>query len=61
MNTESNNYRSFWANAEEGKKKGSGIGLLIDKEWSKHITRIDKYNAYALRAEFSFRKAKIVV
>ena len=58
---QSQRYKSWWASAEEGKLKGSGVGILIDKKWTEHLTEIQKPNAYSIRATFSFRKTMIVV
>ena len=38
------NFVSFWANANQGKKKGSGVGLLINKQWQKYLGKIDRWN-----------------
>ncbi len=32
-----NNYVGFWTGARENKLKGSGVGLLVNKTWKKHI------------------------
>ncbi|CAG8799630.1 35309_t:CDS:2 [Gigaspora margarita] len=31
-----------WSDADKDKKKSSGVGLLIDKQWKKHIENISK-------------------
>lgn len=30
-------YKGFWANASSDKKKGSGVSLLVSKQWEKHL------------------------
>jgi exonuclease III len=54
-------YNTFWANAEKGKHKGSGVGIWIDNAWHKHLTGIKRPNAYSIRATFSFKKAILTV
>ena len=31
------NIDSFWTSVEKGKSKGSGVGIIISKKWSKYI------------------------
>src|SRR5438128_165555 len=37
---------SFWTNAEKGKSKGSGVGIIVSKKWSKYIRQIKKHISY---------------
>jgi exonuclease III len=60
MELQSQRYSSWWSSAEEGKHKGSGVGLLIDKVWRSHLTEVLRPNAYSIKASFCFRKAKVV-
>src|SRR6185295_8146306 len=30
-------YKGYWTSAMSDKKKGSGIGILIDERWEKHV------------------------
>ncbi|CAG8857428.1 10553_t:CDS:1, partial [Gigaspora margarita] len=34
----------------------SGVGVLVNKKWSKHIGRVVKYRPYLIRIEFFFKK-----
>ena len=52
---------SFWTNAEKGKNKSSGVGILICKNWSKHIGQIRKYSSYLLEVYFFFKQLELVV
>jgi exonuclease III len=61
MKIQSQRYRSWWSSAEETKHKGSGVGILVDKNWANHLTEIQRPNAYSIRVSFRFRKAQIVV
>ncbi|CAG8699771.1 26287_t:CDS:1, partial [Gigaspora rosea] len=38
----------FWTNIEKDKKKGLGVGVLIDRKWAAHITKVQKRNPYSL-------------
>ena len=55
------NYRSFWSNANPDKKKGSGVGLLINSQWERHLEQIDRTNEYMISAKFMFKQAEIIV
>jgi ribonuclease HI/exonuclease III len=54
-------YYSWWSSAEYGKHKGSGVGILVNKIWSRHLIAIRRPNAYSLRATFCFRKIRLIV
>ena len=61
FNIENRTYRSFWTDTEKDKKKGSGVGLLVDQDWSHHMGACKKFNPYLLKAEFYFRKVMLQV
>ena len=52
---------SFWTNAEKEKNKGSGVGILVSKNWSKHIGQIRKHSSYLLEVHFFFKQLELVV
>ncbi len=52
---------SFWSNAEEGKNKGSGVGIIVSDKWAKHIGQIRKHNGYLIEVHFFFKQLEIVV
>jgi len=54
-------YVGIWADAEENKKKGSGVGLIMNKKWEKHLSQVKRNNAYCLEALFIFKKQKIQI
>jgi exonuclease III len=54
-------YRSFWSNANPLKKKGSGVGLLIDQIWEKHLGQIERVNEYMLIATLLFRQLELEI
>ena len=60
MNANIANYKTFWASSEKNKKKGSGVGLIVNKRWEKHLAKVETLEAYLLKASFVFRKTKIV-
>src|SRR5437868_5490897 len=35
-------YVGIWADAEENKKKGSGVGLIMNKKWEKHLSQVKR-------------------
>ena len=55
------NIDSFWTDAEKGKSKGSGIGIIIIQKWSKHIEQVRKYSRYLLEVHFFFKQFELVV
>ncbi|GBB93878.1 hypothetical protein RclHR1_22450001 [Rhizophagus clarus] len=42
-------YTSFWTN-KDNKKKGSGVCIIINKKWEKHIRKINKIDAYYIES-----------
>ena len=61
IKTTQQGYISFWSPREEDKHKGSGVGVLVNKQWSKHIGKVDRYSPYALKIELFFKKTVIQV
>src|SRR5437868_429735 len=55
------NIDSFWTNTEKGKSKGSGVGIIVSKKWSKHIGQIKKHSGYLLEVYFFFKQLELVV
>ncbi|CAG8668049.1 22417_t:CDS:1, partial [Gigaspora rosea] len=60
MEVQRKGYRNYWSSSDQKKHKASGVGLLIDGPWSKHITKIERPSAYALKVSFTFKKAAIL-
>ena len=56
-----NDYLGIWTNAEENKKKGSGIGLIMNKKWEKHLSQVKRSNTYYLEALFVFKRQKVLI
>src|SRR5690242_7457653 len=55
------NYRSFWSSANPNKKKGSGVGLLINKQWERHLGQIERKSEYLIIASFMFKQLELIV
>ena len=55
------NYVGLWTGANENKIKGSGVGLLISKEWEKYIGKVTRLSNYYIDALLMFKKFKLVV
>lgn len=55
------NYKSFWSNADLNKKKGSGVGLLVNQQWEKHLGQIERTNEYMIMATFMFKQLEIII
>ena len=56
-----NNYVGFWTGACENKLKGSGVGLLVNKTWEKHIGRVTRYSNYYIDILIFFKKYKLLI
>ena len=56
-----NNYGSFWVSADENKKKGSGIGIILKRTWEKHVAQVNRYNPYLLELTLRFKRLCIIV
>ena len=54
-------YIGFWTGADRNKIKGSGVGLLISKEWEKHIGKVTRFSNYYIDTLLIFKKYKLVV
>src|SRR5690348_6223146 len=55
------NYRSFWSSASPNKKKGSGVGLFVSKQWEKHLGQIKRRNKYLIIASFIFKQLELII
>jgi exonuclease III len=54
-------YRSFWSDSNTTKKKGSGIGILVEERWERHLGQIDRVNEYMIVANFIFKQLELIV
>ena len=54
-------FRGIWSLASKTKKKGFGVGLLVEEELEKHIGKIERPNEFSLVVHFYFKKYKILV
>src|SRR5437868_2842919 len=55
------NYVGFWTEASKSKIKGSGVGVVISREWEKHIGKVTRFSNYYIDILLMFKKVKIVV
>ena len=61
MNRFVSEYKSFWANAKVDKKKGSGVGILIENKWEKHIGNIERINEFILTVRLYFKQMQLII
>ena len=54
-------YKAFWTKDNIEKRKSSGVGLLVRKEWQTHLTKIIVKDSYALKAVFKFKRTILVI
>ena len=50
-----------WTDSEEKKKKGSGVGLLINNKWERHLSQVKRISAYYIEALFIFKRQKMLI
>jgi hypothetical protein len=43
------------------KKKGSGIGILIDETWKKHVGAVKRYSEYMIKVKLYFKQLVLIV
>ena len=48
-------------NSNPEKRKGSGVGILINEHWEKHLGGIDRTNENIIIASFIFKQLEIVI
>ncbi|CAG8462607.1 26150_t:CDS:2 [Gigaspora rosea] len=54
------NYKRFWLSRDVN-KKSSGAGLLVRKDWKKHLDQVVRYNEFMIKAVFYFKQLEIVI
>jgi exonuclease III len=54
-------YVGYWTNAAEDKKKGSGLGILIEEQWEKHVGAVKKISEYMIEITLYFKQLELVV
>ena len=54
-------YVEFWTRANENKLKGSGVGIVIKKNWEKHIGQINRFRNYYIDVLLLFKRYKLVI
>ena len=53
-------YDSYWS-PRDRKVKGSSVGLIVNKEWAKHLGFIDNKDPYFIHVAFMFKGTTIHV
>ncbi|PKC11177.1 hypothetical protein RhiirA5_397681 [Rhizophagus irregularis] len=53
-------YTSFWTN-KDNKIKGSGVCIMINKKWGKHIGKVNRIGAYYIEAWLLFKNCTLIV
>jgi exonuclease III len=53
-------YTSFWTN-KDNKIKGSGVCIMINKKWEKHIGKVNRIGAYYIEAWLLFKNCTLIV
>ena len=61
MHAANRKYVGFWASAAKDKKKGSGIGILVEEHWEKHVGAVKKINKYMIEIILYFKQLELVI
>ncbi|GES89606.1 Down syndrome cell adhesion molecule-like protein Dscam2 [Rhizophagus clarus] len=59
-NKQNTEYISFWTN-KDNKIKGSGVCIIINKKWEKHLGKVNRIGAYYIEAKLFFKNCTLVV
>jgi exonuclease III len=54
-------YRGFWSDSDAMKKKGSGVGILVEERWERHLGQVDRVSEYMIVANFIFKQLELMV
>jgi exonuclease III len=54
-------YTGYWSSAAESKRKGSGIGIMIEEQWEKHVGAVKKINEYMISITLYFKQMELIV
>ena len=54
-------YIGYWVNAVEDKKKGSGLGILVEEHWEKHVGAVKRINEYIIEIILYFKQLELVI
>src|SRR6185295_4780920 len=57
----SKRYIGYWSSAAEDKKKGSGIGIMVEEQWEKHVGVVKKINEYMIVVTLYFKQMELIV
>ena len=61
MHAANRKYVGFWTGAARDKKKGSGVGILIEEQWKKHVGAVKKINEYMIEIILYFKQLELVI
>ena len=61
MYNTSKKYIGYWVNAVEDKKKGSGLGILVEEHWKKHVGAVKRINEYIIEIILYFKQLELVI
>ncbi|CAB4417926.1 unnamed protein product [Rhizophagus irregularis] len=59
-NKQNPEYISFWTN-KDNKIKGSGVCIIINRKWEKHLGKVNRVGAYYIEARLLFKNCTLVV
>ena len=60
INRTLNGYLGFWSSKAQ-KIKGSGVCILLNPKWEKHIAKVEKFNEYHIRITLLFKSCTIYI
>uniref|UniRef100_U9U0R9 Uncharacterized protein n=1 Tax=Rhizophagus irregularis (strain DAOM 181602 / DAOM 197198 / MUCL 43194) TaxID=747089 RepID=U9U0R9_RHIID len=59
-NKQNPEYISFWTN-KDNKIKGSGVCIIINKKWEKHLGKINRISAYYIEARLLLKNCTLII
>jgi exonuclease III len=54
-------FKGYWTSAASDKKKGSGVGILIDETWEKHVGAVKRPNEYMIEVKLYFKQLVLII
>jgi len=54
-------FKGYWASAALDKKKGSGIRILIDEIWEKHVGAVKRHSEYIIEVKLYLKQLVLII
>ena len=54
-------FKGYQTSVASDKKKGSGVGILIDETWEKHVRAVKRPNEYMIEVKLYFKQLVLIM